>query len=96
MRGHDRRALGIGRAHQVGVVEQPFVEGFRRRRRPGGIGRIAAGQPHRQPDRAVELAGVEMSDVEVPGEGARDRPLAAGGRAVDGDQGTLLRHSSRR
>ena len=58
-------------------------------RRDGVVARIAAAQPHRETDGAVELAGVEVPDAEVPGERARDRPLAARGGAVDGDQGEV-------
>jgi hypothetical protein len=34
---------------------------------------------------AVELAGVEMGQIEPLGEAARQRPLARGGRPVDRD-----------
>src|SRR5579885_2377722 len=84
--GGDHRGGAADRlVAQARIVEQRRVEAARRRRGGFGIGRIAAGGEHAQRRGAVEPPGIEMGQAELCGEVSRQRALARGGRAVDGD-----------
>src|SRR5262245_2310676 len=61
------------------------VEGCGGPHRGGNIVEIMAGGSHRQGDGAIDQAGIEMVQAEMAGQAAGERPLAGGGRPVDGD-----------
>src|SRR5580658_295415 len=85
MGGHDRR-----RAPHILVTQARLGEAGRseRSRRAGGsigIGRVETRRQHVAPDGTIECSSVEVGKVEPARKSPRQRPLARGGRPVDGD-----------
>src|SRR6185437_8401176 len=87
-RGNRRHHRGGARdilVAQPGIVEVAGADAFGRRPGYARVGRIAAGGQGMERRRAVELAGVEMRQLEMLRQAPAEGALAGGRRPVDGD-----------